>query len=351
MQIRTERLDNLFRRPEANEDTLDGAFIEAVDTLYLELNKYILQTPTIRSEFFSERFECNLYLKMENLQYTGAFKLRGALAKAMASHPDPRNPGFITASSGNHGIGVAYAARQFGRRAKIYVPSITPENKIAKIQNYGGEVCIHGADWDEACLAAKKEALATGMVFIHPFDDEIVMQGQATIAKEILRAVPDTDAIVCSVGGGGLISGMARYAKMFRPQMVLYGVETQGTHSMAHSLAHGKVTALQTIDSIAESIGVKKVSEKTFQYIKSFVDKVLTVSDEEALLSMLEYFREHNALIEPATSCCLAALEQLPKEAVKDKNIVVVISGGNFSPRIMDAALSSYAQYPEKICG
>ncbi len=205
----------------------------------------------------------------------------------------------------------------------------------------GGEVRVRGKDWDESCLLAKEDALTNQMTFIHPFSDETVIKGQATIAKEILNNSVRPDAIICAVGGGGLITGMARYAKAIHPSIKFYGVETLGTHSMANSLTHGKVTSLHSITSIAESIGVKTVSSDNFEYVRELVEEILVTSDSEALVGMAELFREHKLLAEPATTCCLAALGSI-EDDLKGKNVVVVISGGNYNSKIMENALENY---------
>jgi len=321
----------------------DHEFVESVDCLYSILARYIRKTPLIYSDYYSNKFQCNLFLKLENLQHTGSFKFRGAMAKAFSVWPDDNLQGFITASSGNHGIGVASAAKIMETRSKIYVPQITPEVKINKIKAYGGEVIIHGADWDEANFAALEESGKSNMVYFHPFADETVMRGQATIAKEILGSLPTTDTIVCSVGGGGLIAGMARYGKSVKNDLSFFGVETLGTHSMSLSLLQGKIRPLGQISSIAESIAVRHVTPETFSHVKNLVEDVVAIDDERTLAAQIEFLQHEKLLIEPSTSCCMAALGHALGEEVKGKNVVVVVSGANYSFEQFVETLKSYS--------
>jgi len=316
-------------------------FRAAVDALYPALVAYARVTPLIRSEYYSQKFGANVFLKLETLQHTGSFKLRGALAKALSLPKKDLSRGFIAASAGNHGLGVCFAARTFSTHAKIFLPQTTPDFKIRKIVELGGEPVVIGADWDASNEAALKEAQKSKATYFHPFDDEAVMQGQATIAHEFFSALPQTDVILCSVGGGGLISGLARYTKSVRPSARLFGVETSGADSMARSLAAGKLQTLTEATSVAESICVRRPADSAFNYVRALVEDVAVVDDAEALHAQTDLLQQEKLLTEPAASCCIAALEKglIPK--IRGKNVVIVLCGANYP---MDKLATSIRQ-------
>lgn len=305
-------------------------FQEEVLAVHDKIKPYIRKTPLIHSEYFSKILQCNIYFKLENIQYTGSFKVRGALSKVLSLPRKERKKTLVTASGGNHGLGVCYAGNKVNMHTIVYLPTTTPSMKIQKIKSLGGEVVLHGEVWDEANEQAMDEAREKDMIYIHPFSDEDVMRGQGTIALEILTETPDIDMIICSIGGGGLISGIARYAKAVKPSIKVYGVETKGADAMYQSITADKIVTLEAITSIAESLGAKRVTEKSFHYVKHFVDGLCVVSDSQAIETIFEILQHEKQLVEPASSCNLAALltNQIPD--FTDKNIAVVLCGGNF---------------------
>lgn len=315
-------------------------FVQQVANLYPLMQPNLRKTPLIRSDYYSKKFGCHLYLKLENLQYTGAFKLRGALAKALSLSEKERSKGFIAASAGNHGMGVAKAAGMLGVKAKIFVPVTTPDFKVRKIVQLGGEPVLKGEDWFASNEAALLEEKKSGMTYFHPFADEDVMRGQATIALEVLAEAPQTDIILASIGGGGLISGIARYAKGIKNKIHIYGVETAGAPGMSAALAADEAVTLHEVNTAADSIAVRRVADNALQYVKDYVTDVVTVEDDEALHAQIELLQQAKQLAEPAASCCLAAIEKglIPK--IKNKHVVVVICGANWPVEKLPAAIA-----------
>jgi len=307
---------------------------EDIDRFYPQLVPHIRKTPLIRSEYFSKKLGCNLYLKLENIQHTHSFKVRGAVSKMLSLSEEVRKRGVIAASGGNHGLGVCYAAQLYHTTAKVYLPKSTPRHKIEKIKTYGGEAILVDGSLDEASKVAQQAAQTEERTYIHPFNDDDVIRGQATLGLEILRDLPRADAIVCSIGGGGLIGGIASYVKSLRPETKMYGVETLGTDSMYQSIHAGKIITLLAITSIADSLGAKAVAEKTFQMTQKNVDELFTVTDAEALEALQEILKEEKQLVEPAASCSLAALTTGKIKNIAGKNIVVLLCGGNFQVEV-----------------
>ena len=306
-------------------------FNQSVDDLYQnQMGKYLRRLPLIRSNYYSQKFGCDLYFKIENLQHTGSFKVRGALAKAFSLPKDRQGKDFIAASAGNHGLGVCYAAKIFGVKARIYMPKTTPAYKIRKIVELGGEPIVVGQDFDATNQAAMAACEAEGLNYFHPFSDEDVIRGQAGIGMEILEDLPNPDIITCSIGGGGLIAGIAAYVKNKSPNTLLYGVETDGAHSMYTSVKEGKIVTLSEISSMAESIAVRRVSDLTFEYVKSYVDDLFVVSDDESFLAQKDLLQQEKLLAEPAMTCCIAALEKGLFPNIEGKKVVVVLCGGNY---------------------
>ncbi|MHA1539065.1 MAG: pyridoxal-phosphate dependent enzyme [Alphaproteobacteria bacterium] len=326
----------------------DLSFLNGLETFYKdEMAPLLRRTPLIKSSYFSKKFGCNLYFKLENIQHTGSFKVRGALSKALSIPEADRKNNFSAASAGNHGLGVSYSAKALGVKAQIYMPKVTPNYKIRKIVELGGEPIIAGNDWDSSNVFAIGEAKKTKTNYFHPFSDEDVIRGQATIALEVLEDLPETDMFICSIGGGGLISGIATYAKSKNPGINVYGVETKGTDSMAQSLAKGERIELPEITSQAESIAVKEVTELTFNLVKEYVDGVYVVDDEEAFIAQKDILQQEKQLAEPAMSCCIAALEKGLVPDIKGKNVVVIMCGANYpveklAKTLQGSALVSY---------
>lgn len=302
---------------------------EHIADVYKRINPYIKKTPLLTSPYFSQKTGSTIFFKCENLQYTNAFKVRGAFSK-ITNMPD-KNKVIITASAGNHGSAIAFASKQFGMKAIVVVPEFVPTFRINRIKALGAEVIVHGTTMDELNAKVAEYTQDPHYVYVHGFDDEDIIAGQATIAYELLQHNPMIDVIVVPVGGGGLISGIAQYAKSFNSNIDIYGAETIGTDSMSQSLAADKIIVLPKISSIAISLGATKVAERTFEIVKKHVNKVVTVTDEEAVSTLKDILEQDKLFVEPASACALAAVVTGKIPSIKNKNVAVILSGGNFS--------------------
>lgn len=283
-------------------------------------------TKLIYSEYLSEQAGGKVYLKPENMQHTGAFKLRGAYYKISTMTEEERARGLITASAGNHAQGVAYAAKAFGCKATIVMPTITPLIKVNRTKSYGAEVVLHGDVYDDACAYAYELAEKHGYTFVHPFDDLDVATGQGTIAMEIVQELPTVDYILVPIGGGGLVTGVSTLAKMLNPKIKVIGVEPAAAASMTAALAAGEVVSLDSADTIADGTAVKRVGEKIFPYVQENVDEILQVEDDELIGAFLDMVENHKMIVENSGLLSVAALKQLD---CKGKKVVCVLSGGN----------------------
>lgn len=283
-------------------------------------------TKLIYSEYLSEQAGGKVYLKPENMQHTGAYKLRGAYYKISTMTEEERARGLITASAGNHAQGVAYAAKAFGCKATIVMPMITPLIKVNRTKSYGAEVVLHGDVYDDACAYAYELAEKHGYTFVHPFDDLDVATGQGTIAMEIVQELPTVDYILVPIGGGGLVTGVSTLAKMLNPKIKVVGVEPAAAASMKAALAAGEVVSLDSADTIADGTAVKQVGEKIFPYVQENVDEILQVEDDELIGAFLDMVENHKMIVENSGLLSVAALKQLD---CKGKKVVCVLSGGN----------------------
>lgn len=283
-------------------------------------------TKLIYSEHLSEQAGGKVYLKPENMQHTGAYKLRGAYYKISTMTEEERARGLITASAGNHAQGVAYAAKAFGCKATIVMPTITPLIKVNRTKSYGAEVVLHGDVYDDACAYAYELAEKHGYTFVHPFDDLDVATGQGTIAMEIVQELPTVDYILVPIGGGGLVTGVSTLAKMLNPKIKVIGVEPAAAASMTAALAAGEVVSLDSADTIADGTAVKRVGEKIFPYVQENVDEILQVEDDELIGAFLDMVENHKMIVENSGLLSVAALKQLD---CKGKKVVCVLSGGN----------------------
>lgn len=283
-------------------------------------------TKLIYSEYLSEQAGGKVYLKPENMQHTGAYKLRGAYYKISTMTEEERARGLITASAGNHAQGVAYAAKAFGCKATIVMPTITPLIKVNRTKSYGAEVVLHGDVYDDACAYAYELAEKHGYTFVHPFDDLDVATGQGTIAMEIVQELPTVDYILVPIGGGGLVTGVSTLAKMLNPKIKVIGVEPAAAASMTAALAAGEVVSLDSADTIADGTAVKRVGEKIFPYVQENVDEILQVEDDELIGAFLDMVENHKMIVENSGLLSVAALKQLD---CKGKKVVCVLSGGN----------------------
>ncbi|MBQ3030710.1 MAG: threonine ammonia-lyase [Agathobacter sp.] len=291
-----------------------------------KVKEVTLETKLIYSEFLSELTGNKVYLKPENMQLTGAYKVRGAYYKISTLTDEERSKGLITASAGNHAQGVAYAAKKYGCKAVIVMPVGTPLIKINRTKNYGAEVILHGEVYDEACAYAYELAESQGYTFIHPFDDLAVATGQGSIAMEIFKELPLVEYILVPIGGGGLAAGVSTLAKLLNPKIKVIGVEPAGANCMQSSLATGKVTTLPCVNTIADGTAVKTPGTQIFPYIQQNLDDVITVEDDELVVSFLDMVENHKMVVENSGLLTVAALKHLD---IKDKRVVSILSGGN----------------------
>ena len=262
----------------------------------------------------------------ENMQHTGAYKIRGAYYKISTLSDEERERGLITASAGNHAQGVAFAAKKFGCKATIVMPTVTPLIKVNRTKSYGAEVVLYGDVYDDAYAYACELAEKNGYTFVHPFNDLDVAAGQGTIAMEIVQELPTVDYILVPVGGGGLITGVSTLAKMLNPNIKVIGVEPAGANCMQVSLKNGKVTTLPAVNTIADGTAVKTPGEKIFPYIQKNLDDIITVTDDELIVAFLDVVENHKMVVENSGLLTVAALSHMN---VKGKKIVSILSGGN----------------------
>ena len=301
--------------------TLD-AFEEAAECV----KRVTRETKLIYSDYFSAQTGNKVYLKAENMQVTGAYKIRGAYFKTSTLTEEERAQGLITASAGNLAQGVAYAAKAYGCKAVIVMPETTPLMKVNRTKSYGAEVVLHGDVYDEACEYAYQLAEEHGYTFIHPFDDPAVATGQGTIAMEIVKELPLVDYILVPIGGGGLATGVSTLAKLLNPKIRVIGVEPEGAACMKASLERGEVTTLPTVNTIADGTAVKTPGTNIFPYIQKNIDEIITVSDDELVVAFLDMVENHKMVVENSGLLTVAALKHLN---VEGKKIVSVLSGGN----------------------
>ncbi|HEX2466014.1 MAG TPA: threonine ammonia-lyase [Thermoanaerobaculia bacterium] len=292
-------------------------------------------SPCARSETMSRRCGAVTFFKLENLQMTGSFKERGALNKILQLDPDARRRGVIAASAGNHAQAVAYHAAQAGIPATIVMPRRTPLVKVANTRQHGAEVILHGNDFDEAYAYSLEIEHERGLVAIHPFDDEDVIAGQGTIALELLEQVPDLQMVLVPIGGGGLISGIAVAIKALRPRVKVIGVEAAACPAMKRSLEEGKRVTVGSGTTIADGIAVKKPGALTLEYVKRFVDDVVTVDEEEIANAVLVLLEQEKTVTEGAGAVTLAALYNRHVRAARGKRVVMILSGGNIDVNIL----------------
>ena len=293
---------------------------------YEIIKKIVLPTNLVESEYFSKQTGNKVYFKPENMQLTGAYKIRGAYYKISTLSDELRQKGLITASAGNHAQGVAYAAKAYGVKATIVMPASTPLIKVNRTKSYGADVILYGDVYDEACAYALELAEDKGYTFIHPFDDLDVATGQGSVAMEIIKELPFVDYILVPIGGGGLATGVSTLAKMMNPNIKVIGVEPAGANCMQVSLKNKKVTTLPSVDTIADGTAVKTPGTKIFPYIQKNIDSIITVEDSELIVAFLDMLENHKMLVENSGLLTVAALKHLN---VKGKKVVSILSGGN----------------------
>ena len=290
------------------------------------VKKVTNSTKLVYSDYLSEQSGGKVYLKPENMQHTGAYKIRGAYYKISTLSDEERGRGLITASAGNHAQGVAFAAKKFGCKAVIVMPTVTPLIKVNRTKSYGAEVILHGDVYDDAYAYACELAEKEGYTFVHPFNDIDVATGQGTIAMEIVQELPTVDYILVPIGGGGLVSGVATLAKMLNPKIKVIGVEPAEAASMKAALAAGEVVQLESANTIADGTAVKAVGDKILPFVKENVDDVLLVENDELIGAFLDMVENHKMIVENSGLLSVAALKQLD---CKGKKVVCVLSGGN----------------------
>ena len=284
------------------------------------------ETKLVYSEYFSAQTGNKVFFKPENMQYTGAYKVRGAYYKIHTLTEEEKSKGLITASAGNHAQGVAYAAKLAGVKATVVMPTTTPLMKVNRTKSYGADVVLEGDVFDEACDHAYKLAEEFGYTFVHPFDDLDVATGQGTIAMEIIKELPTVDYILVPIGGGGLCTGVSTLAKLLNPKIKVIGVEPAGANCMQVSLKEGKVVGLPQVNTIADGTAVKRPGEKLFPYIQENVDSIITIEDSELIVAFLDMVENHKMVVENSGLLTVAALKHLN---VQKKKIVSILSGGN----------------------
>lgn len=290
------------------------------------VKKVTLPTKLVFSENLSAQTGGKIYLKPENMQNTGAYKVRGAYYKITTLTEEERERGLITASAGNHAQGVAFAAQKFGCKATVVMPTVTPLIKVNRTKNYGAEVVLHGDVYDDSCAYAMKLAEETGKTFIHPFDDLAVATGQGSIAMEIIQELPTVDYILVPIGGGGLITGISTLAKMLNPKIKVIGVEPKSAASMTAAVETGEPVALPSADTIADGTAVKCVGKNIFPYCRENIDQIVLVEDDELIGAFLDMVENHKMIVENSGLLTVAALKQLD---LKNKKAVAILSGGN----------------------
>jgi threonine dehydratase len=294
----------------------------------------IYYSPCPHSQMLSALTGQQIYLKLENLQMTGAFKERGALNRIATLTPDQAARGVVAASAGNHAQGVAYHATKRGIRSVIVMPLATPLVKVTATRNFGAEIVLHGANYDEACDEATRICTAEGMTFIHPFDDPLVMAGQGTIGLELLEQVPELQAVVVPIGGGGLIGGIACAIKESRPDIRVIGVQTSRLPSMAAAVAQHHPVTLDSATTIADGIAVRRAGEVTFPVVERYVDEIVTVDEDEIASAILVLLEREKTLAEGAGATALAALIQ-KKTTLKSEHTAVIVSAGNIDVTLL----------------
>ena len=300
------------------------------------VSRVTLETKLKYSEYFSNQTGNKVYFKPENMQYTGAYKVRGAYYKISTLSEEDRAKGIITASAGNHAQGVAYAAKLYNAKAVIVMPTNTPLIKINRTKSYGAEVVLYGDVYDDACEHALKLAEEHGYTFIHAFNDLDVACGQGSIAMEIIKELPTVDYILCPIGGGGLCTGVSTLAKMLNPKIKVIGVEPEGANCMQESLKADHVVSLPSVNTIADGTAVRTPGDKLFPYIKANVDEIITVPDDELIGAFLDMIENHKMVVENSGLLTVAALKHLD---VKNKKIVSILSGGNMDVITMSSVV------------
>ena len=325
---------------------MEDLTLESFEAASEKVKEVTLDTKLVFSDYLSEQTGNKVYLKPENMQFTGAYKVRGAYYKMSTLSEDERKKGIITASAGNHAQGVAYAAKCYGVKATIVMPTTTPLIKVNRTKSYGAEVVLYGDVYDEACKKAYELAEENGYTFIHPFNDLGVATGQGTIAMEIIKELPLVDIILVPVGGGGLATGVSTLAKLLNPKIKVYGVEPENAACLDESLKAGKVVTLDNVSTIADGTAVKTPGDILFPYLQKNLDGIIRVPDEDLVVAFLDMVENHKMVVENSGLLSVAALRQLK---VKNKKIVSILSGGNMDVITMSSVVSQGLIFRDRI--
>jgi len=304
------------------------------------------ETKLLYSEYFSKQTGNRVYLKPENMQFTGAYKLRGAYYKISTLSKEERDKGLVTASAGNHAQGVAYAAQKFGVNATIVMPTTTPLIKVNRTKSYGAEVILYGDIYDEAFEKAVALAKEEGHTFIHPFDDLAVATGQGSVAMEIFQELPLVEYFIVPIGGGGLAAGVATLAKLLHPNVKVIGVEPAGACCLKASLEAGHIVTLPSVSTIADGTAVRTPGETIFPYLQQNLDDIITVEDDEIIVAFLDMVENHKMIVESAGLLSVAALRHL---GVKGKKVVAILSGGNMDVITMSSVVQQGLIFRDRI--
>ena len=337
-ELTLEEKINKIKSREITEAEKNMLTLPAFEAACEAVKKVTQETGLIYSKYFSDHTGNKIYFKPENMQLTGAYKLRGAYYTIGTLTEEERQRGLITASAGNHAQGVAYAAQCYGVNAVIVMPTTTPLIKVERTKAYGAEVVLYGDVYDQACEKAYELAAEHGYTFIHPFDDLRVATGQGTIAMEVIQDLPLVDYILVPIGGGGLATGVSTLAKMLKNNIKVIGVEPSGAACMKASLENGKVTTVSPVNTIADGTAVQTPGTKIFPYIQKNLDGIITVDDEELVVAFLDMVENHKMIVENSGLLTVAALKHLD---VKGKKVVSILSGGNMDVITMSSVVQN----------
>ena len=337
-ELTLEEKINKIKSREITEAEKNMLTLPAFEAACEAVKKVTQETGLIYSKYFSDHTGNKIYFKPENMQLTGAYKLRGAYYTIGTLTEEERQRGLITASAGNHAQGVAYAAQCYGVKAVIVMPTTTPLIKVERTKAYGAEVVLYGDVYDQACEKAYELAAEHGYTFIHPFDDLRVATGQGTIAMEVIQDLPLVDYILVPIGGGGLATGVSTLAKMLKNNIKVIGVEPSGAACMKASLENGKVTTVSPVNTIADGTAVQTPGTKIFPYIQKNLDGIITVDDEELVVAFLDMVENHKMIVENSGLLTVAALKHLD---VKGKKVVSILSGGNMNVITMSSVVQN----------
>ena len=337
-ELTLEEKINKIKSREITEAEKNMLTLPAFEAACEAVKKVTQETGLIYSKYFSDHTGNKIYFKPENMQLTGAYKLRGAYYTIGTLTEEERQRGLITASAGNHAQGVAYAAQCYGVKAVIVMPTTTPLIKVERTKAYGAEVVLYGDVYDQACEKAYELAAEHGYTFIHPFDDLRVATGQGTIAMEVIQDLPLVDYILVPIGGGGLATGVSTLAKMLKNNIKVIGVEPAGAACMKASLENGKVTTVSPVNTIADGTAVQTPGTKIFPYIQKNLDGIITVDDEELVVAFLDMVENHKMIVENSGLLTVAALKHLD---VKGKKVVSILSGGNMDVITMSSVVQN----------